>query len=106
MLRIKYCPPYKPCHWIKYYRPPDELIQPSAAQGFFHWMTELMTVSLTTTITHASLPPQNVTRAQFLKGILVLIFPGSGELQKAVLLLECPQEVKLRFSFYAFHVIC
>lgn len=67
-------------------------------------MAELMAISLTTTITHAS-PAQNLTRTQFLKGILVLIFSGSGELQKAVLLLECPQEVKLRFSFYAFHVI-
>ena len=54
---------------------------------------------------NACLPPQNLTRTQFLKGILVLIFPGREELQKAVLLLECPQEVKLRFSFYAFHVI-
>lgn len=50
-------------------------------------------------------PPKNLTRTQFLKDVLVLIFSGSGELQKAVLVLECPKQVKLRFSFYAFHVV-
>ena len=59
------------------------------------------------TITHASPPPtpppaqQNLPRAQFLKGIVMLIFAGSGELQKTVLLLERPQEVKLRFFFHS-----
>ena len=48
-------------------------------------------------------PPaqQNLPRAQFLKGIVMLIFAGSGELQKTVLLLERPQEVKLRFFFHS-----
>ena len=50
-------------------------------------------------------PPQNLTRTQFLKGILVFIFAGSGEPPKTVLLLECPQEVKSRFCFYVFHLI-
>ena len=50
-------------------------------------------------------PSQNLTRTQFIRGILVLIFLGNGEHQKTVLLLECPQEVKLCFSFYVFHVI-
>ena len=58
------------------------------------------------TITHASppsplTPQQNLPRAQFLKGIVMLIFAGSGELQKTVLLLERPQEVKLRFFFHS-----
>ena len=66
-------------------------------------MAEHMAISLTTA--YPPPPQQNLTRTQFLKGILVLIFSGSGELQKAVLVLECPKEVKLRFSFYAFHVI-
>ena len=57
-------------------------------------------------ITHASPPPyppaqQNLQRAQFLKGIVMLIFAGSGELQKTVLLLERKQEVKLPFFFHS-----
>ena len=57
------------------------------------------------TITHASPPPppkQNLPRAQFIyKGIVMLIFAGSGELQKTVLLLERKQEVKLLFFFHS-----
>ena len=46
-------------------------------------------------------PPQNLTSTQFLKGILVLIFAGSGEPPKTVFLLEYPQEVKMRFFFHS-----
>ena len=52
---------------------------------------------------HPPTPPaqQNLQRAQFLKGIVMLIFAGSGELQKTVLLLERKQEVKLPFFFHS-----
>lgn len=47
-------------------------------------------------------PKQNLPRAQFIyKGIVMLIFAGSGELQKTVLLLERKQEVKLLFFFHS-----
>ena len=46
-------------------------------------------------------PPQNLTSTHFLKGILVLIFAGSGEPPKTVLLLEYLQEVKMRFFFHS-----
>ena len=52
-------------------------------------------------IANASPPPQNLTSTQFLKGILLLIFAGSGEPPKTVLLLEYHQEVKMRFFFHS-----
>lgn len=91
---------------MKYHRPPDELIQPSAAwiAPTYDQNTHLQNSWLSDLLYYNSkclTPPQNLTSTQFLKGILVLIFAGSGEPPKTVLLLEYPQEVKMRLFFHS-----